>query len=174
MVKLENDIVYLRALEPEDLAFLFEVENDVTYWEVSNTQKPFSRKDLKDYLINSNRDIYEVKQLRLVIESKVDRMPIGLIDIFDFDPFNKRAGLGILIKENYQNMGFGTSTIKLLNDYAFRYLDLLQLYAHVPSNNKASISLFEHLGFVKTGILKSWLKTEKGFIDVLVYQIFKN
>ncbi|MFD1315794.1 GNAT family N-acetyltransferase [Namhaeicola litoreus] len=174
MMKLENDTVYLRALEPEDLDFLFEVENDISLWEISTTQKPFSRKDLKDYLANSDRDIYEVKQLRLVIERKSDNAPIGLIDLFDFDPFNKRAGLGILIKKEYQNKGFGSSSIKLLNEYAFRYLDLNQLYAHVPSNNKASISLFDHLGFLKTGNLKHWLKTEKGFTDVLVYQIFKN
>lgn len=171
---MENEIIYLRALEPEDLDFLFEVENDVKNWEVSTTQKPFSRKDLKDYLLNSNKDIYEVKQLRLVIERKSDNKPVGLIDLFDFDPFNKRAGLGILIKEDFQHMGFATVSIKLFNDYAFRYLDLHQIYAHVPANNKASVALFTKMGFVNAGNLKNWLKTEKGFTDVMIFQFFKN
>jgi len=174
MNKIENEIIYLRALEPEDLDFLFEVENDVKNWEVSTTQKPFSRNDLKDYLLNSNKDIYEVKQLRLVIERKSDNQSVGLIDLFDFDPFNKRAGLGILIKEEFQNMGFATSAIKLFNDYAFRYLDLNQIYAHVPANNKASDALFTNLGFVISGNLKNWLKTERGFTDVMIFQFFKN
>ena len=174
MNKLENEIIYLRALEPEDLDFLFEVENDVKNWEVSTTQKPFSRKDLKDYLLNSNKDIYEVKQLRLVIERKSDNKSVGLIDLFDFDPYNKRAGLGILIKEEFQHMGFASSSIELFNDYAFRYLDLNQIYAHVPANNNASVALFTKMGFVKSGNLKNWLKTEEGFTDVMIFQFFKN
>lgn len=174
MKRLENEIIYLRALEPEDLDFLFEVENDVKNWEVSTTQKPFSRKDLKDYLLNSNKDIYEVKQLRLVIERKSDNRSVGLIDLFDFDPYNKRAGLGILIKEEFQHMGFASSSIELFNDYAFRYLDLNQIYAHVPANNNASVALFTKMGFVKSGNLKNWLKTEEGFTDVMIFQFFKN
>ena len=78
MISLLGKKVKLRALEPEDLDFLFEVENDVKNWEVSTTQKPFSRNDLKDYLLNSNKDIYEVKQLRLVIERKSDNQSVGL------------------------------------------------------------------------------------------------
>ncbi|MGB5393282.1 MAG: GNAT family N-acetyltransferase [Lutimonas sp.] len=174
MKRLENEIIYLRALEPEDLDFLFEVENDVKNWEVSTTQKPFSRKDLKDYLLNSNKDIYEVKQLRLVIERKSDNRSVGLIDLFDFDPYNKRAGLGILIKEEFQHMGFASSSIELFNDYAFRYVDLNQIYAHVPANNNASVALFTKMGFVKSGNLKNWLKTEEGFTDVMIFQFFKN
>ncbi|MGB5382982.1 MAG: GNAT family N-acetyltransferase [Lutimonas sp.] len=174
MKRLENEIIYLRALEPEDLDFLFEVENDVKNWEVSTTQKPFSRKDLKDYLLNSNKDIYEVKQLRLVIERKSDNKSVGLIDLFDFDPYNKRAGLGILIKEEFQHMGFASSSIELFNDYAFRYVDLNQIYAHVPANNNASVALFTKMGFVKSGNLKNWLKTEEGFTDVMIFQFFKN
>ncbi|MGB5242333.1 MAG: GNAT family N-acetyltransferase [Lutimonas sp.] len=174
MKRLENEIIYLRALEPEDLDFLFEVENDVKNWEVSTTQKPFSRKDLKDYLLNSNKDIYEVKQLRLVIERKSDNKSVGLIDLFDFDPYNKRAGLGILIKEEFQHMGFASSSIELFNEYAFRYVDLNQIYAHVPANNNASVALFTKMGFVKSGNLKNWLKTEEGFTDVMIFQFFKN
>lgn len=174
MKRLENEIIYLRALEPEDLDFLFEVENDVKNWEVSTTQKPFSRKDLKDYLLNSSKDIYEVKQLRLVIERKSDNKSVGLIDLFDFDPYNKRAGLGILIKEEFQHMGFASSSIELFNDYAFRYVDLNQIYAHVPANNNASVALFTKMGFVKSGNLKNWLKTEEGFTDVMIFQFFKN
>jgi diamine N-acetyltransferase len=79
-----------------------------------------------------------------------------------------------LIKEEFQRMGIATSSIKLFNEYAFRYLDLNQIYAHVPANNKASFSLFTNLGFVNSGKLKNWLKTEKGFTYVMIFQFFKN
>ena len=41
MKTLQGNTITLRALEPEDLEFLFETENDESFWEVSHTQAPF-------------------------------------------------------------------------------------------------------------------------------------
>ena len=98
MLTLKGEKLYLRALEPEDLEFLHELENNEEFWEVSATQAPFSKYILKKYLENSHLDIYEIKQLRLVICNLKDQ-PIGLIDIFDFEPQHHRAAIGILIAE---------------------------------------------------------------------------
>jgi len=97
MMILHGEKVRLRALEPEDLDFLFTTENNTAFWEVSDTQVPFSRFVLKQYLENSHQDIYEAKQLRLVVEETKNSQAIGLIDLFDFNPQHKRAGIGILI-----------------------------------------------------------------------------
>lgn len=69
MVTLKGKQVFLRALEPEDLEFIFAIENDVSIWEISNTQTPYSKYLLKEYLNNAHKDIYEIKQLRLVISN---------------------------------------------------------------------------------------------------------
>ena len=50
MVTLKTDHCYLRALEPEDLEFVYKVENDESVWEVSNTNAPYSRFLIKEYL----------------------------------------------------------------------------------------------------------------------------
>src|SRR5690554_2175061 len=98
MLTLKGTNIYLRALEPEDLDFVFTVENNESLWEISTQSAPYSRFLLKQYLENSHRDIYEVKQLRLVISTN-EEMAIGMIDLFDFDPKHKRAGIGILIND---------------------------------------------------------------------------
>ncbi|RZJ63737.1 MAG: N-acetyltransferase, partial [Flavobacterium sp.] len=67
MVTLQGDAIYLRALEPEDLDFIYAIENDEAVWEVSNTQTPYSRFLIRQYLENAHQDIYEAKQLRLAI-----------------------------------------------------------------------------------------------------------
>lgn len=67
MITLKGDSVYLRALEPNDLEFVYAMENDETIWEVSNTQTPYSRFLIRQYLENAQQDIYEAKQLRLAI-----------------------------------------------------------------------------------------------------------
>jgi len=70
MQTLKGQNLTLRALELEDLEFLFQIENNEAFWEVSHTQAPFSRYILKKYIENSHLDIFDTKQLRLLIEEK--------------------------------------------------------------------------------------------------------
>ena len=58
----------LRALEPDDLLFLYLLENQEEIWEMSDTQVPFSKHLLEAYLENARQDIYTAKQFRYVIE----------------------------------------------------------------------------------------------------------
>lgn len=99
MITLKGNTIYLRALEPEDLEFVYAIENDESIWEVSNTQTPYSRFLIRQYLENAQQDIYEAKQLRLAICKNGTPEAIGLIDLFDFDPRNQRAGVGIVIQK---------------------------------------------------------------------------
>ena len=162
--------VALRAIEPEDLEFLFETENNELFWEVSHTQKPFSKFLLKQYLENSHLDIFEAKQLRLVITEKINNACIGMIDLFDFNPQHKRAGIGILIHEKYQHNGFGSEALKLLISYSFKHLGLHQLYANITTNNTKSITLFKKHLFHEVGRKKDWIFNNGVFKDELLFQ----
>ncbi len=169
MLKLEGDTIYLRALEPNDLDFLYQLENNTAIWEISGTTSPYSKHVLQLYLENAHRDIYDVKQLRLCIcndEKKV----IGLVDLFDFDPKNKRVGLGIIIEDTERNKGFGHEALTIVIDYAFATLDVHQLYANVTIDNVASMQLFEKLGFEKVGVKKDWILSNGVYKDEVLYQ----
>ncbi len=153
MITLKGDNIYLRALEPNDLEFIYAMENDQAIWEVSNTHTPYSRFLVKQYLENAHQDIYEAKQLRLAICQDEDFPALGLIDLFDFDPRNNRAGVGIVIqRQENRNQNIGSEALGLLIKYAFYNLNLHQLYANIATENKASLSLFTKFGFQKIGI----------------------
>ncbi len=170
MLKGKN--ITLRALEPEDLEFLYQWENDTDIWQISNTVTPFSRFVLKQYLENQAEDIFTAKQLRLVIE--VNSKPIGTIDLFDFDPINHRAGVGVLIaNQSDRNKGYASEALLLLKDYAFTKLQLNQLYCNILENNASSIHLFENLGFEKIGLKKDWIKNGNGYVDEYLLQCIK-
>ena len=171
MQVLKNKTITLRALEPEDLDFLFSTENNSDFWEVSSTQTPFSKFILKKYLANAQQDIYEARQLRLVIENTDTNENVGFIDLFDFNPQHQRAGIGILILKEYQNKGFASEALKMITQYAFSTLNLHQVYANIPTDNRNSISLFEKLKFVKVGSQKDWILSEGSFKDVHLYQL---
>ena len=48
MITLKGEHIFLRALEPEDLEFIHDIENDESIWEISNTQTPYSRFLIKE------------------------------------------------------------------------------------------------------------------------------
>lgn len=171
MVTLKGENIYLRALEPEDLDFIYIIENDEQIWEMSSTQTPYSRFLIKQYLEHSHKDIYEVKQLRLVICSN-DHAALGLIDLFDYNPAHNRAGIGILIAENEnRGRGYGAEALRLIIDYGFTHLNLHQLYANISEDNKTSVKLFENQGFNKTGVKKDWNFVKNTYKDEFLYQL---
>ena len=162
--------ITLRALEPGDIDLLYQWENNMEIWDVSNTKAPFSKSVLTKYIDHSVKDIYELKQLRLIIQNE-DMTPVGAVDLFDFDPYHLRAGVGILIHKNeHRNLGYASDTIQALSEYALNILGLKQLYANIADDNTTSINLFEKTGFEKTGLKKLWLKTVNGWKDEILLQ----
>ncbi|MDR0545035.1 MAG: GNAT family N-acetyltransferase [Odoribacteraceae bacterium] len=169
---IKDETIQLRSLEPEDLEYLYKWENNMDLWEVSDTLAPFSRFTLKKYIENSHLDIYTTKQLRLIIELIETKRPVGLVDLYDFDPYHQRAGLGIMIHSSEdRKMGYASSAILLMLSYGFETLGLNQVYCSVPSCNIASLNLFEKLGFIRTGYRKEWLRRGREWEDVVYFQI---
>ncbi|MDO4880217.1 MAG: GNAT family N-acetyltransferase [Capnocytophaga sp.] len=164
-------MVKLRSLEPEDLDFLYNLENDESVWEISETQKPFSRDVLRKYLENAHLDIYQTRQVRLVI--LFENQPVGCIDLYDFDPKNKRVTIGIVVLEAFRLKKIASQALSLIYEYAFSYLDVHQLIAYIPEDNQPSIALFQKEGFVSFGVLKDWLFFKGEFKNVLLYHFFK-
>ena len=173
---LQSEHIKLRALEPSDIDLLYSWENNMEIWAVSNTLAPFSKYILKKYIESSHLDIFEAKQLRLVIEAKDQSSlmyhPVGAIDLFDFDPFHSRAGIGILIHNaEERNKGYASESIRLVTKYAFETLQLHQLYCNIAATNTASLQIFQKIGFKVIGIKEQWLKTHNGWLDELMLQM---
>lgn len=170
---LEGNHIKLRALEPEDLEYIYKWENNANIWRFGDTITPFSQYILKQYLKESYKDLFEAKQLRLMIISKSINKPVGTIDVFNFDPYHNRAGVGILIEDEQQQKGFAKEAIQLLCDYCLGFLHMNQLYCHITVDNEKSIRLFETCGFEESGTLKKWNKGIDSYRDVKIYQRFK-
>ncbi len=173
MLTLKGDSLYLRALEPEDLELIYAIENNESVWEVSQTQTPYSRFLIKQYLENCHKDIYEVKQLRLVIMSK-DDTPVGFVDLFDFDPKNDKVGVGVLVLDKYRGKKYGKLALELLIKYVFKNLYVHQVYANVLEDNIVSVKLFESLGFVKSAVKKDWVLEGNQYKNEYLFQLIKN
>ncbi len=169
---IQTEHIYLRALEPSDLELLYAFENNREVWKVSNTITPFSKHILMQYLETAQNDIYTNKQLRLMICKVQSHQCIGTIDLFDFEPFHARVGVGILIFEEFRKQGSAIEAIDLVRQYVFDTLLLKQLYCNISSSNKESIALFEKCGFKQIGLKKQWNRlSSKEYEDEWLYQL---
>ena len=166
---MRADKIYLRALELDDIEFLFEIENNRDFWEISYTILPFSKYYLEKYIKESNHDIFSEKQFRFVISIE-NKYPVGLIDLFDFDPINHRAGIGIVINNTQRKKGYAIKSVKLIEDYSRKNLQIHQLYVNVRIDNKISLDLFKKLGYAEIGIKKDWNYLDGQYIDEVLFQ----
>lgn len=172
MGMLQTGTIRLRALEPEDIDILYRWENDTRIWKISNTVAPFSRYVLRRFIEDQKYDIYETKQLRLIIESIGDGRPVGAVDLFDIDPTNRRAGVGILVYEDRdRGRGYASAALAETIKYAFQILGLNQLYCNVLSNNLRSLNLFKSKGFTTVGLKVEWVRSTDGWLDEYMLQL---
>ena len=166
---LISDKACLRAIEPAVVDNIYRWENDTTYWDLGCSTAPYSKKQILNYIENNSSDIYTDRELRLIIEA--DGTAVGIIDLINFDLFNSRAAIGILIDKDKQGLGYGEVACNMVIDYARNFLGIHQLYVEIPTHNTKSINLFKKLGFIQTGIMKDWQKTGNTFADIAILQL---
>ena len=158
----------LRKIEPSDLPFLYQWENDAASWADGANHNPLSRQDLRDYIASTTGDIYKDGQLRLIIclndpindqmvnDQMVNGVTLGCVDLFDFDPRNRRAAIGMYIAPEYRGKGVGHEALKQLESYAFDFLQLRCLYAVIATNNTPCSTLYSHAGYTPSSALSAW------------------
>lgn len=147
-------MIKLRKIEPSDLPFLYQWENDASVWADGNNHNPLSQQDLRDYIASTTGDIYRDGQLRLMVEELSETL--GCIDLFDFDPRNGRAALGMYIAPEARGKGVGKQALEVLEQYAFGHLHLRVLYAVIATSNIACSGLYEKAGYKAFGPLPNW------------------
>lgn len=167
---LRGKNIHLRALEPNDVEPMYRWENDPAVWGVSGTVAPFSREILRAFIEQQQYDIWRTHQLRLVIARNDDATAVGAVDLFDFDPLNRRAGVGVLVADGERCRGYASEALGLLVEYARDVLMLNQLYCDIDTDNVVCRALFSGCQFEECGVRRRWRLAADGWRDVVMMQ----
>lgn len=163
-------MINLRAPEQGDVDRIFLWENDPGLFEVLPNAAPLSRLQVWEYIQNYNADPFSSRELRMMIEDSDISQTVGYIDIFEFDPVNRRAGIAIYINEDNRCRGYASQALEKVGEYAHNTLAIHQLWAIVAIDNEPSRALFTNAGFKPCGRLRSWLRRKTHYIDALFFQ----
>ncbi|WP_334168597.1 GNAT family N-acetyltransferase [Phocaeicola paurosaccharolyticus] len=168
--KLSTPDFILRAPEPEDLDCMLTFENAAEQWS-SNAEAagPYSRFQMKLYIESCTNNIYEDRQLRLLVENKEKRV-IGIVDIFNYEPFANKAEIGIIVIPEFRNKGIGEKILAIFSEHCFVNLGIHMLYAYIAEENLASRRLFDRCGFRETAKIIDWGKIYGKYYNAMLVQ----
>ena len=167
---LHSNRLHLRALEPGDADFMYEVENDAEAWRYSDTVAPLSRRILREYALNYDADPFSAGQLRLIITEEGNNTPVGIVDLYEVSQRHLRAFIGIYIGKDFRGKGYAEEALKLIEEYAHNTLHLHQLGAKIEENHTRAVKRFSELGFKCSGKLEDWLSAPNGqYSNMLIY-----
>ena len=172
---LQKDNIHLRAPEPNDVDFLYDLENDQQLWHLSNTLAPFSRFDLEQFVFQTEKDVFVAGQARFMID-KLDgkeKKTIGAIDLFLVETKHRRAGIGISIVEKERGKGLASIALDIVIDYSFSALNLHQLFCNIEEDNVKSLQLFETKGFLRVGKKIDWNMKNGLWVDEYLLQLVR-
>lgn len=161
-------MISLRAPEQSDIDLLYLWENDPGLFESLPHPAPLSRYQIWQYIENYQSDPFATHELRMMISH--NDTTAGHIDIFEFSPADRRAGIGIYIDSRHRRQGIATQALQQLEQYATTNLGIHQLWATIAIDNTASISLFTNAGYRSAGRLRSWIRRNRQYTDALIFQ----
>ena len=163
--------VFLRHPVISDSTAILSWENDPEVWAAGDNDEPFSKDDI-DSFINEGQDVVKFSQERMIICLNDTEIPIGCIDLYDYEPKHSRAGIGILIYDkNNRNKGFGKEALELMIKYSTKILNMKQLYCHIEEGNETSLSLFKQFNFQIVGLKKDWRKRGDKWVNEYLLQL---
>ncbi|MBS4539334.1 GNAT family N-acetyltransferase [Clostridium sp. D2Q-11] len=170
----QNDLVRLRAMQPEDWdnhftdlydsiarrRLQYEIELPPTIVaEKENTEK-FSNFDPAS------------GRLMFVIET-LDGISVGSFNMNSIDEKNGTFSIGMQIGSEYRSKGYGTAAMRILLRYAFFERRLNKYYGSVIEDNIASATMLKKLGCVQEGIRRQQIYTDGRYCDEILFGLTK-
>ena len=108
---------------------------------------------------------------------KLYALPYGCVELYNYDPLNQRAAVGIMVAKEFRRQGYALAMLRELESmYSSQEgvhggTPLHLLYADIAVNNSASIALFKKAGYTECGHFKEWLAVDGKYIDAIRMQL---
>lgn len=97
-------------------------------------------------------------------------LPYGCIDLYNYDPLNKRAAVGVMVATKYRRQGYALAMLYELEKLSTTNYQLHTLFADIAESNTASIALFRKAGYTECGRFREWLNVKGQYIDAVRMQ----
>ncbi|MEH7107819.1 GNAT family N-acetyltransferase [Bacillus sp. JJ1764] len=166
---LEGEKVYFKPLSLEDVTEIHEFASDPEVsrfigWELKNTLDE-THEHIETMLKREEAGTH----LYASVVIKPTKAIIGTVMIFNFDNEANQAEIGYVFHKDYWGMGYGTESVALMSDFAFKNLNLHKLHASVVDVNRGSARILEKNKYELEGRLRDHYFIEGHYYDALLF-----
>ena len=169
---LDGELIYLRPLDKGDLIYIKKWGNDAEILSLIGEVKPMTQGDVDDFFEkvqnDKNRDWFTIvlkENNRVIGEAGLLRM---------FKPWHTTDLTIIIGEKDMWGKGYGTETIRLLMDYAFKHLNFHRISIGVVGFNERAIRFWEKVGFKKEGVQRDGYFFNDKYYDFVMMSILED
>ena len=164
---LKDQICTLRPVNQEDIQRSLIWRNDSLIKKDLQTYRlPITKPMEDDWIIkamNGDKD-----RVVYSIDENESSLHVGFIELNSIDYFNRIAQFAIVVGDkSVHGKGIGFSATRQILNYGFNQLNLHKVYLQVASYNPAAIALYEKVGFVIEGRLRSHYYNDGKYHDMI-------
>ena len=171
---LENDVVQLRPLTPDDFENLSQFSiNEPNLWTYSLLPAN-GLENLKTYMDAAFKNKEEKKSYPFIVFDKRTNSCAGSTRFYDYQEVHNTIQLGYTWYGKYfQGTGLNKNCKLLLLQFAFETLGLDRVEFRADNTNKRSIAAMKSIGCTLEGVLRSNCKSVTGRRNSIVLGILK-
>ena len=166
--------VYLRLPELSDLEELYELANIEENRDFLNFHRPMSRIDEDNWIKGVTEKASKGADYGFVIVEKKSQKVVGTTGIHNIKNIERMGTIGITIKKEFQEKGYGPEAIKLLLEWGFNTLNLNLIEIEAFSNNERAIHVYkDKLKFKEEAKLRMRHYKNGKYLDSVVLSMTK-
>jgi RimJ/RimL family protein N-acetyltransferase len=170
---LRGEHVLLRGISRADLPRLWAFNNDLAV-EVAGGGDPPYPQSLARLQAEFDQDAAKGGRDSTSFAIEADGQCIGSCGLHNVDVIARTAELGIGIGDRqYWGRGFGRECVRLLLEYAFRYLNHRKVWLRVHAKNERAIRAYRACGFVEEGRLRAHVWSDGAYDDLVLMGVLR-
>ena len=163
----QGKLIRLRVREPEDEPQMHRWFNDVEVTEHLSVRYPVSHRSEREFIEKMSNPSFATAEFG--VETLEEGRLIGGAGLFDTDPENRSAMLGIAIGDKtYWDGGYGTDTMRTLCRFGFDMMNLHRIQLDVYAGNDRAKHVYEKVGFKVEAVRRQAHYKFGRYIDVTV------
>jgi RimJ/RimL family protein N-acetyltransferase len=173
---LEGRRVRLRSFELSDVDEIMKYWNSVELRRLlgSVDRGPAARNEEEEWIRNTWKQRQERKAFTLAVEAIAENKLIGGTSLFNIDWTSRSAETGISIyNPKYWGKGYGSESMNLLLDFAFRDLNLNRVQLEAFDFNKRAQKCYVKVGFKEVGRRRKTRFIDGKYHDSIVMDILR-
>jgi ribosomal-protein-alanine N-acetyltransferase len=166
---LSDGTILLRPWTEQDLPALEQASHDPYIPATTSVPSPYTHAEALKWLERQQQRVLENVGLPFCIADAQTDEPMGFIGLWLSTLSQGRASFGYWIIPNARQRGIASAALRLLSRWTFEQLPVARLELWVEPWNTASQRVAERAGFLREGVLHSYIEVEKTRRDVIMY-----